>query len=112
MLLLHTFLLLLRQSPEELYFFFIGRFPLIVDLKCALEMLFHLDIESLWLDIYERWIVYSWNRLSRDQVMQVSCKLCELCAGRLFLSFVFLHLQLSLILLKLLSNFLVLNISV
>jgi hypothetical protein len=75
-------------------------------------MLFYLDVESLWLDIYERWIVYSWNRLSRDQVMQVSCKLSELCASSLFLSFVFLHLKLFLILLKLLSNFLVLNISV
>lgn len=43
------FLLLFGQCAEECDLFCAGRFPLVIRLKCALEMRFDIDVEGLWL---------------------------------------------------------------
>jgi hypothetical protein len=109
LLLLHHLLLLLRQSPEELNLLFVGRLPLVVHLECTLQVLFNFYVESLRLNIHERRVVHTWNRLRGHQVMKISSELSKFCARRLFLAFLLLDLHLSLVVVKLLSHLLVLK---
>jgi len=62
--LFHGFLLFLRKGTEEFDLLLIGRLPLIVHLKCTLQMLLDLDVESLRLDIDEWRVVDTWDGLS------------------------------------------------
>ena len=49
--LFHFSSLFFCQFPEELYFFLTCRFPIIVGLKCTLEMGLNINIKSLWFDL-------------------------------------------------------------
>lgn len=105
---LHRFLLLKRQSTEELNLLLVGRFPLIVHLECRLEVLFHFNIECLRLHVDKWWVVYTWDGFGGYQVMKVAGKLSELCARRLLLPLLLLDVHLALVFLKLLAHLLVL----
>lgn len=109
---LHTFLLLLRERTEKLDLLLVGRLPLVVHLECTLKMLFDLDIKCLWLDVDEGWVVDTWDGLRWDQMMKVSCQLCELCARCLLLTLLLLNAHLALILTELLPDLLVLGLDV
>lgn len=67
-------------------------------------MLFNLDIECLWLHVYKWWVIHTWDRLGRHQVMKVSCQLSELSSRCLLLPFLLLNVHLKLIFLKLLAH--------
>ena len=75
-------------------------------------MLLDLDVESLRLDIDERRIVDTWDGLSGDQVVKVACQLGKLGACCLLLALLLLEGHLSLVLGKLLPDFLVLGLHV
>ena len=75
-------------------------------------MLLDLDVESLRLDIDERRIVDTWDGLSGDQVVKVACQLGKLGACCLLLALLLLEGHLSLVLGKLLPDFLVLALHV
>ena len=106
----HGLLLFLREGTEEFDLLLIGRLPLIVHLKCTLEMLFDFDIESLRLDIDEWRVVDTWYGLGGDQVMKVPSQLGEFGARCLLLALLFLECQLSLVLRELLPDLLVLGL--
>ena len=54
-------------------------------------------------------VIHTWDCLSRAQVMQVACKLCELSTSCLLLAFLFLKDHLPLVLLELLAYFFILT---
>ncbi len=109
---LHSFLLLQRQSTEELNLLLVGRLPLIVNLECRLKVLFNFHIECLRLNIYEWGIVNTWNGFCGHQVMKIACELSELSTRCLLLTLLFLDVHLTLVLLKLLAHLLVLVLNV
>lgn len=109
---LHNFLLLQRQSTEELNLLLVGRLPLIVNFECRLEVLFNFDIECLRLHVDEWRVVNTWDGFGGHQVMKVACKLSELSTRRLFLTLLLLDVHLALVLLKLLAHLLVLVLHV
>jgi hypothetical protein len=75
-------------------------------------MLLDLDVESLRFDIDEWRVVDTWDGLSGDQVVKVACQLGELGACCLLLALLLLEGHLSLVLGKLLPDFLVLGLHV
>jgi hypothetical protein len=80
----------LREGAEKLYLLLVGRLPLIVHLKCTLQVLFDFHIKSLRFNIDEGRIVNSWDGLGRDKMMKVACQLCKLGTGCLLLTLLFL----------------------
>ena len=75
-------------------------------------MLLDLDVESLRFDIDEWRVVDTWDGLSGDQVVKVACQLGKLGACCLLLALLLLEGHLSLVLGKLLPDFLVLGLHV
>jgi hypothetical protein len=75
-------------------------------------MLLDLDVKGLRLDIDEWRVVDTWDGLSGDQVVKVACQLGELGACCLLLALLLLEGHLSLVLGKLLPDFLVLGLHV
>lgn len=82
---------------------------MIVDLEGTLQVLLNLHIEGLRFHTHERRVVHTRNSFGRDQMVQVTRKLCKLCARRLLLSFLLLNLHMLLKIFEPLSHFLVLK---
>ena len=81
--------LFLCEFSEEIYLFFARWFPSIIGLEGTLQVSFYIYIESLWFELWVRWVIYSWNGLGRGQMMKISSKFMELSSGRLLLQFSF-----------------------
>ena len=82
--------LFLWQFLEECNFLFTSWFPIVVCLEGALKMSFYINIESLRLKLWIRWVVNSRNSFGTWKMMQISSKLVEFCPGCLLLEFNFL----------------------
>ena len=71
-------------------------------------MCLYVYVECLWLQVVERWTVYTGLDLSRAQMMQVACQLCELSTSAVLLPLTLRFNQVLLSLRKLLTDSLVL----
>ena len=110
--LLHLLPLQLSNFPKEFYFVFAWRFPLIVCLKCALQVCLYIHVESLWFNLGIWWVINTWNCPCRWQVMKISGKLMEFCSSSLLLKLGLLDQCFSSEFIKLLSHLFILRLDV
>ena len=84
-------LLLFSKLTEEIYLVFAWRLPLVIALKCALQMRFNIHIECLRLQLRIRRVVYSRSSLRWGQVMKVASEFAEFSTSTVFLTLWFFH---------------------